>query len=156
MTTPPPPSGLTDMDLARPHDLFDALEIQSALEAFAARLAAQRGISSAQSALLRQYVAVMEEIAVAFGTFSPELLDRYATISGRFHHLVFELSECTVLQRQVANEFVSPYPLVFAHTVTQARAEALSKFMLFEQDQHRSLIEAIVQRNSTRAEALAQ
>ena len=28
--------------------------------------------------------------------------------------------------------------------------------MLFEQDQHRSLIEAIVQRNSARAEALAQ
>jgi len=144
------------MDLARPQDLCDTLEIQSALEALAARLAAQRGISSAQSALLRQYVAAMEEIASAFGTVSSQLLDQYASMSRRFHQLVFDLAESSVLQRQVADEFVSPYPFVIARTVTQARIEALRKFMLFEQDQHRSLIEAIVQRNSPRAEALAQ
>ena len=62
------------MDAARPDDLCDRLEIQSALEAFAVRLAAQRGISSAQSSLLQQYVAAMEEIASAFETFSSELL----------------------------------------------------------------------------------
>ena len=144
------------MDLAQPLDLYDTLEIQSALQALAARLAAQRGISSAQSALLGQYVAAMEEIASTFGTVSSELLDQYANMSRPFHQLVFDLAECSVLQRQVADEFVSPYPFVIARAVTQARAEALRKFMLFEQDQHRSLIEAIVQRNSARAEALAQ
>ena len=144
------------MDAARPHDLCDRLEIQSALEAFAVRLAAQRGISSAQSSLLQQYVAAMEEIASAFETSSSKLLDQYVTMSRRFHQLVFELAECSVLQRQVGDEFVSPHPSALARAVTQARAEALRKFMLFEQDQHRSLIEAIVQRNGARAEALAQ
>src|SRR3954449_12112122 len=151
-----PPSGLTHMDLVRPQDLCDTLEIQSVLEAFAARLAAQRGVTSAQSDRLRQYVAAMEEIAVAFGTVSSELLDQYVNMSRRFHQLMVELAECSVLQRQVGDEFVSPYPFVIARTVTQARIEALRKFMLFEQDQHRSLIEAILQRNSPRAEALAQ
>ena len=144
------------MDAARHNDLGDTLEIQSALEAFAARLAAQRGISAAQSALLRQYVAAMEEIASGFESLSSELLDRYVSISRRFHQLVFELAECSVLQRQVGDEFVSPHPFALARAVTQARAEAFRKFMLFEQDQHRSLIEALVQRNSARAEALAQ
>src|SRR4051812_30433775 len=143
------------MDASRPHDLCDTLEIQSALEAFAARLAAQRGISSAQSALLRQYVAAMDEIASAFESASSELLGRYVTISQRFHQFVFELADCSVLRRQVGDELVSPHPVILARGLTQARAEALRKFMLFEQDQHRSLIEALVQRNSARAEALA-
>ena len=144
------------MDAARPNDPGDTLEIQSALEAFAARRAAQRGISAAQRALLQQYVAAMEEIASGFESLSSELLDRYVSMSRRFHQLVFELAECAVLQRQVGDEFVSLYPFVLARAVTQARAEALRKFMLFEQDQHRSLIQALVQRNSARAEALAQ
>src|SRR3954449_364745 len=83
-----PPSGLTHMDLVRPQDLCDTLEIQSVLEAFAARLAAQRGVTSAQSDRLRQYVAAMEEIAVAFGTVSSELLDQYVNMSRRFHQLM--------------------------------------------------------------------
>lgn len=55
------------MDMPRPSDLSDTLEIQNALQAFAVRRAAQRGVSSAQIALLRQYTASMEEIAGAFG-----------------------------------------------------------------------------------------
>src|SRR5689334_12574056 len=144
------------MDAARPDDLGDTLEIQSALEAFAARRAAQRGISAAQRAILQQHVAAMEEIASGFESLSSELLDRYVSMSRRFHQLVFELAECAVLQRQVGDKFVSLYPFVLAPAVTQARAEALRKFMLFEQDQHRSLIQALVQRNSARAAALAQ
>ena len=75
-------------------------------------------------------------------------------MSRRFHQLVVELAQCSMLHRQVGDEFVSPYPFVAARALTQDRAEALRKFMLFEQDQHRSLIEAIAQRNSARAEAL--
>ena len=144
------------MDIARPRDLSDALEIQSTLEAYAARLAAQRGLGSAQSALLGQHVAAMEEIAVAIGTLSADLLEQYADISQRFHRLVFELAHCSVLQRHVADEFVCPFPFVDARALTQANAQALRNFMLFEQDQHRSLIEAIAQRNSARAESLAR
>src|SRR3954463_5436350 len=102
------------MDPARPHDLCDTLQIQGALEAFAARLAAQRGISAAQSALLQQYVAAMEEIASGFESLSSELLDRYVSISRRFHQFVFELAECSVLQRQVGDEFVSPHRFALA------------------------------------------
>jgi GntR family transcriptional regulator of vanillate catabolism len=144
------------MDIARPRDLADTLEIQNALEAFAARRAAQRGVSSAQTALLRQYTASMEEIAVAFGGLSADALEQYAEMSRRFHRLMVELAQCSMLNWHVADEFVSPFPFVGAQALTQARVEALRKFMLFQQDQHRSLIEAIAQRNSARPEALAQ
>jgi GntR family transcriptional regulator of vanillate catabolism len=144
------------MDMVRTWDLLDALEIQSALEAFAARLAAQRGISAAQGALLRQYMATIEDIALAVGTLPLKLLDRYADTSRRFHELLFELSESSVLVRHVADDFVSPYPFFAAQTLTRARAEALRNFMRLEQDQHRALVEAIVQRNGARAEALAR
>ena len=144
------------MDIANPRDLSDTLEIQSALEAFAARLAARRGISSAQRALLRQYVAAMEEIAVAFGTLSTDFLRQYVELSRRFHLLVFELAQCSILQRHLAEDFISQFAFVDLRATTQARVDALRNFMLFEQHQHRSLIEAIVQQNSARAEALAQ
>ena len=144
------------MDMPRPSDLSDTLEIQNALEAFAVRRAAQRGVSSAQIALLRQYTASMEEIAGAFGGLSAAALEQYADMSRRFHWLVVELAQCSMLNRHVADEFVSPFPFVGAQALTQERVEALRKFMLFQQDQHRSLIEAIAQRNSARAESLAQ
>jgi len=144
------------MDMPRPSDLSDTLEIQNALQAFAVRRAAQRGVSAAQIALLRQYTAAMEEIAGAFGGLSAAALEQYAQMSWRFHWLVVELAQCSMLNRHVADEFVSPFPFVGAQALTQERVEALRKFMLFQQDQHRSLIEAIAQRNSARAESLAQ
>ena len=144
------------MDFARPQDLIDAHAIQSALEAFAVRLAAQRGVSSAQSALLIQYVSAMEETAAALGTLSADLFGRYVAVSRRFHLLMFDLAACSVLRRHLDDGWVSPHPFFGARSLTQDRIEALRKFIVFEQDQHRSLIEAIVQRNSARAEALAQ
>ena len=144
------------MDLASPRDFSHTLEIQGALEAFAARLAAQHGINSAQRVLLQQYVASMEEIAVAFGAWSMDFLDRYADMSQRFHLLVFELAQSSILQRHVAEDFVNQFAFVDRHALTQAHVDALRKFMLFEQDQHRSLIEAIVQRNSIHAEDLVR
>ena len=144
------------MDFASPKDFSDTLEIQSALEAFAARLAAQRGISSAQRVLLQQYVASMEETAVAFGAWSMDFLDRYADTSRRFHLLVFELAQCSILQRHVAEDFVNQFAFVDRLALTQAHVDALRNFMLFEQDQYRSLIEAIMQRNSTHAEDLVR
>jgi len=89
------------MDTARPNDLADTLEIQNALEAFAARLAAQRGVSSAQTSLLRQYTVSMEEIAVAFGSFSVDALEQYAEMSRRFHRMVVGLAQCSMLDRHV-------------------------------------------------------
>jgi len=144
------------MDFVRTRDLLDALAIQSALEAFAARLAARRGISAAQGALLRHYVGAMEEAALSFGSLSLEILDRYADTSRRFHELMFRLAASPVLTRHVAEDFVSPYPLFAAQTATQPRAEALRDFMRVEQDQHRALVDAIVQRHGARAEALAR
>jgi GntR family transcriptional regulator, vanillate catabolism transcriptional regulator len=144
------------MVIVRTRDFLDALEIQSALEAFAARLAAQRGINAAQGALLRHYVATMEDIALAFGTLSIELLDRYADTSRRFHELLFRLADSSVLARHVADEFVSPYPFFAAHVLTRARAKVLRNFMRFEQDQHLALVDAMLQRNGARAEALAR
>jgi DNA-binding GntR family transcriptional regulator len=99
------------MDLASPRDFSHTLEIQGALEAFAARLAAQHGINSAQRVLLQQYVASMEEIAVAFGAWSMDFLDRYADMSRRFHLLVFELAQSSILQRHVAEDFVNQFAL---------------------------------------------
>lgn len=144
------------MDFARPQDLIDAHEIQSALEAFAARLTARRGVSSAQSALLIRYVVSMEETAATFGALSADLLGRYVDMSRRFHRLMFELAECPVLQRHLDEGWIGPYSVFVTRSLTRDRIDALRKFIVFEQDQHRSLIEAIVQRNSARADALAQ
>src|SRR3954453_621982 len=99
------------MDMPRPSDLSDTLEIQDALEAFAARLAAQRGVSSAQIALLRQYTASMEEIAGAFGSLSADALEQYAQMSWRFHRLVVELAQCSMLNPARRRRVCQPLPV---------------------------------------------
>ena len=103
-------------------DLCDTLEIQSVLEAFAARLAAQRGVRSAQIALAAVRGRDGGDRWRIRGSLGC-LLDQYANMSRRFHWLMVELAECSVLHRHIGDEFVSPYPFVGARALTQARVE---------------------------------
>src|SRR3954462_11418853 len=93
------------MQTVNSREASDAIEIRSALEGFAAHLAAQRGIASAQTALLRQYVASMEKIAVAYGSLSTDMLAQYAKLNAGFHAMLFELAQSAVL---ILAEGVSP------------------------------------------------
>jgi GntR family transcriptional regulator, vanillate catabolism transcriptional regulator len=143
------------MQTVNSREASDAIEIRSALEGFAARLAAQRGIASAQTALLRQYVASMEKIAVAYGSLSTDMLAQYAKLNASFHAMLFELAQCPALNRQLAGEFQGSLALIDVRAVVKAGSE-LRSFMLFEQDQHRSLMDAIIQGDGPQAESLAR
>lgn len=92
---------MDNMHTVSSKEASDAVKIQSALEGFAARLAAQRGIGSAQMEALREYIISMEKIAIAYVVISEDVITQYAKLNSRFHELIFSLAKSSSLNRHI-------------------------------------------------------
>ncbi len=136
-------------------DIVDAIELRGTLEGLSARLAAERGLGAAVLAGLRDCLARIDELLQP-----PELLDpafaSYVEHNGRLHRLLAEASGSALIQRQieraVALPFASPNGFVLLRTTGQAARDTL----VVAQQQHHSLVEAMVRREGARAEAVAR
>ncbi len=136
-------------------DVVDAIELRGTLEGLAARLAAERGAPAPVLAGLRDCLARIDELLQP-----PELLDDafagYVEHNGRLHRLLAEASGSALIQRQIERAvtlpFASPNGFVLLRTVGQGARDTL----VVAQQQHHSLVEAIIQREGARAEAVAR
>jgi GntR family transcriptional regulator of vanillate catabolism len=133
-------------------DVWDAIEIRGALEGIAARLAAQRYRRSSELSRLRARCAEMESIGVN------KVADfvRYLEINQSFHTELWRLARSPILLRSLeaitALPFVSPGALVFgvAEQVVDQRVRPIAL------EHHRSIVEAIEERDGARAESVAR
>jgi GntR family transcriptional regulator of vanillate catabolism len=137
-------------------DIRDAIELRGTLEGLAARLAAERGLIHLNAALLgeaRDCIAAIDALLAA-PKLSASAFSGYVLHNGRFHTLLAELSGSLLVQRQIerasALPFASPNSFVIVNT---AGARARDRLVVAH-EQHRAVIEAIVQGEGTRAEAL--
>jgi len=134
-------------------DIHDAIEVRGCLEGLAARLAAERGVSPVLATEARE---CLERIDVALAL--PELQDAsfavYVEQNARFHALLSEMSGSPLVSRQLekvrAMPFASPNGFVLAQSIGPRARDIL----VIAQEQHRMVIEAIVQREGARAESL--
>ncbi|MBC7483321.1 MAG: GntR family transcriptional regulator [Rhizobacter sp.] len=134
-------------------DIQDAIEVRGTLEGLAARLAAERGVSPV---LITEARECLERIDTALA--QPALTDAtfsvYVEENARFHALLSEMAGSALVARQLdkakALPFASPNGFVMAHSVGPRARDVL----VVAQEQHRMVIEAIVQREGARAEAL--
>jgi GntR family transcriptional regulator of vanillate catabolism len=135
-------------------DIWDAIEIRGVLEGTAGRFAAER-LSSADELgeLRRSYLALREMV--------PEDLDhfvRYAEENLAFHRELWRLAKSPMLMRALeavsSLPFAEPGALVFGGPDdpqgTQARSGAIAV------EHHRAILEAIENREGSRAESLAR
>jgi len=147
-----PNGGYAVKDFAE-SDVVDAIELRGTLEGLAARFAAERGV---RPLLITAARACLDRIDAALA--QPELTDdsftRYAQENARFHELLAEMAGSPLLARQLekvkALPFASPNGFVLAQSVGPDARDVL----VVAQAQHRAAIEAIVQREGARAEAL--
>jgi GntR family transcriptional regulator of vanillate catabolism len=149
-----PSGGFTVRDFSEA-DIRDAIELRGTLEGLAARLAAERGVAASALAEMRECLARIDEV-LATPKLSEASFSRYVAQNARFHSLLAEMSGSALVQRQIERvatlPFASPNAFVMAHSSgPQARDR-----LVIAHDQHHAVVEAIVQREGARAQALMQ
>ena len=133
-------------------DVFDSIEIRGMLEGTAARLAAERGAEDADVADLMRLLA---ELGEAVGTNECDFdLDAYAAANARFHDRIVAASGSRILSRQIEHAAGLPFASPSAFLDGQRTAPAFRRSMNIAQSQHRAVVEAIIAREGTRAEAI--
>jgi GntR family transcriptional regulator, vanillate catabolism transcriptional regulator len=135
-------------------DIWDAIEMRGVLEGTAARLSAERLASKDELEPLRASCERLGQISMK----SAEDFVLYLEENETFHQELWKLSKSNMLMRTleaVCNlPFAEPGALVFFGVSGAEAADAIHATMAYEH--HRSLVDAIEQREGTRAEFLAR
>jgi GntR family transcriptional regulator, vanillate catabolism transcriptional regulator len=133
-------------------DIWDAIEVRGVLEGTAARLASERMEDDAELAVIRDIQAQIDTITQpTFDTFS-----RYVDLNEAFHAALLDLARSPMLRRAIEKvmslPFAAPSALVFVRTKLPRAAEMFT----LAQAHHHSILEALANRQGTRAENLAR
>ncbi len=135
-------------------DVEDAIELRGVIEGTAARLAAERGITPARAA---QLSALLDNLDHVVG-LDPSKLDfqAYVEMNAQFHEALKTLSGSEIIAREIDRINTLPFagPSAFLHV--QDEFPQFRASLAVGQAQHRAIFEAIVGRESARAEALAR
>lgn len=134
-------------------DILDAIEIRGVLEGTAARLAAERGITNKQLDLGYSILAELDNAASSADTLD---FERYVVYNAQFHSLIGQLAGSTVVSREVERSSRSLLASPSAFLKGQELIPHFRTSLIGAQAQHRSLFEAIENREGARAEALAR
>ncbi len=135
-------------------DIWDAIEVRGVLEGTAARLAAERLNNPDELEVLRASCERLGQIEMK----DAENFVAYLEENEVFHQAMWRLAKSQMLLRALEAvchlPFAEPGALVFFGVSGAAAADAVHATMAFEH--HRSLVEAIENREGTRAEFLAR
>lgn len=135
-----------------PTEALDAIEIRGVLEGTAARFAAERLADIAELATLRRLGDEMDRLErLTLDSFA-----RYMDLNEAFHSAIIDLAKSAMLKRAfqhaVSLPFASPSAMVFPRSGLVHADQALAT----AKEHHRSIVEAIAERQGTRAENLAR
>jgi GntR family transcriptional regulator of vanillate catabolism len=147
------PSGGFAVKAFSEREVFESIEIRGTLEGLAVRLAAERGVTEADLAPVRNCLAEIDEI-IEQGEITVDDFSRYITLNERFHGLLINLSGSRALVRQIERAGALPFASPSAFVMAQSTLPEARTILTVAQDQHRCAIDAIARREGTRAEAI--
>ena len=134
-------------------DIHDAIEVRGTLEGLAARLAAERGVTSILMAEARDCLARIDTL-LAQPELSDESFSGYVQQNGRFHALLVEMAGSDLVARQVQRAVTLPFASPNGFVLARSTGPRARDTLVVAQQQHRSVLEAIALREGARAEAL--
>jgi GntR family transcriptional regulator of vanillate catabolism len=136
-------------------DIHDGIEIRGMLEGAAARLAAERLERAAELDDLRSCLGRIDRLLQRW-TPGTESLLKYIPLNEQFHGLLISLAKSPMLRRAIDRAltlpFASPNAFILAHAEKREGADVVQ----ISQMHHRAIVDAIANRETTRAEALAR
>jgi len=134
-------------------DVADAIELRGTLEGLAARLAAERGAPAVLLAEAREALDGIDAL-LAQPALDDEGFLQYVKLNERLHALLWEMAGSGVLTRELERVVSLPFASPSGFVVVQANSAKARDMLIVAQDQHRQVLEAIEQREGSRAEAL--
>jgi GntR family transcriptional regulator, vanillate catabolism transcriptional regulator len=146
------PSGGFAVKAFSEREVFEAIEIRGTLEGLAARLAAERGVPSAD---LQAAEACLDAIDAIVRRDVVEVdISRYVELNAQFHNLLLDLAGSHALARQIERASALPFASPSALVPVQSRSRESLHILTVAQDQHRCVLLAIERREGGRAEAI--
>jgi GntR family transcriptional regulator, vanillate catabolism transcriptional regulator len=136
-------------------DVFDAICIRGNLEGMAARLAAEKGVGGPRLAAMNRCVEELDAVVQRL-EHNPDLTE-FVRLNDEFHELLLEGSQSPMLRKSLERLMVLPFatPNAFVSLAKGDKAP-VREILRVAQEQHRCIVEAIADREGTRAERLCQ
>jgi GntR family transcriptional regulator of vanillate catabolism len=147
------PSGGFMVKAFSERDILDSIELRGTLEGLAARFAAERGASARSLEPLKECLADLDQL-VRQDPVSVEAFSSYVTLNARFHALLTELSGSAPVIRQIDRVSAMPFASPSGFVMAQSALPEAHQILLIGQDHHRIVVDAIENREGTRAEAV--
>jgi GntR family transcriptional regulator of vanillate catabolism len=138
-----------------PQDILDVIEMRGVLEGTAARLAAERLESLSELDEMMRCLDEIDEVLARRAT-SMETIAAYSPLNQRFHAHIVELAKSPILRRSLDQVLGLPFASPNAFVASQTKLDGWREVGKISQSQHRSIAEAIANREGTRAEAVTR
>jgi GntR family transcriptional regulator, vanillate catabolism transcriptional regulator len=134
-------------------EVKDAIEIRGTLEGLAARLAAERGISTAMMDQAQDSLQAIDQL-IATQKLNDKRFAHYIELNQRFHSTMLQMAQSPALERELLRVNARPFAGPSAFVKVQGQAQGFLQVLLIAQSQHKSVLQAILCRESARAESL--
>jgi GntR family transcriptional regulator of vanillate catabolism len=135
------------------NDIADAIELRGVIEGTAARIAAERGVDAK---LLEQASSALVGIDAALAVPDTVDFEAYVTENERFHTLLARFPQSPIIERELQRMNMLPLASPSAFLSDQAVIPYFVDSLRYAQRQHRALLDAVINREGARAEALAR
>jgi GntR family transcriptional regulator, vanillate catabolism transcriptional regulator len=147
------PSGGYAVKSFTEHDIADAIELRGTLEGLLARTAAERGVSPIVLGDAKDCLHQIDA-TLALHELDDEAFSEYVALNERFHGLLSELANSSVLAQQLERVVSLPFASASAFVLAQANSVQARDMLIVAQDQHWQVLDAIERREGARAEAI--
>ncbi|MGB7243440.1 MAG: GntR family transcriptional regulator [Sulfitobacter sp.] len=134
-------------------DIADAIELRGVIEGTAARMAAERGVDAG---LLAQAQDALDQIDGALSAVDGLEFDQYVKQNARFHSLLAQFPASPLVEREIERMSLLPLASPSAFLSDQAMIPDFQDSLRYAQRQHRAILDAIINKEGARAEALTR
>ncbi|MDB5931824.1 MAG: transcriptional regulator, GntR family [Polaromonas sp.] len=134
-------------------DVSDAIELRGTIEGMAARLAAERGAPAVVLAEARACLVQIDGL-LCEPALSDDAFSRYVVLNETFHGLLGELSGSPFMRRELERVASLPFASPSGFVIVQANSALARDRFVVAQDQHGQVLDAIENREGSRAEAI--
>lgn len=134
-------------------DVSEAIELRGTIEGLSARLAAERGAPAVVLNEARECLGKIDQV-LSRPALNDEAFSSYVTLNERFHALLSEMAGSDVIAKELDRVSSLPFASASGFVVVQANSPGARDMLIVAQDQHRQVLDAIEQREGSRAEAI--
>jgi GntR family transcriptional regulator of vanillate catabolism len=136
-------------------DILDVIELRGVLEGTAVRLAADRLESADERLAVKACVEAMDEL-LARRAPPVDTIAAYSPLNLQFHSALVDLAHSPILRQSLDQVLVLPFASPSSFVASERVIEGWHDVLVLSQWQHHAIVDAISNREGTRAEAMAR